>query len=71
MPRISGQVLITTDYGKYVWYPPLQLIDFVVKGQHKANHSIQLSERNNTELRAMIAATKDMLKMLKDVLLVS
>lgn len=68
---VSGQTLITTDYGKYVWYPALQLIDFKEKGQRKPNHSIHLSERNNTELRAMIAATKDMLKILKDVLLVS
>jgi len=64
---ISGQTLITTDYGKYVWYPALQLVDWIPKGQRKATFTLSLLTNNNTELRAMIAATNHMLKMLKEM----
>ena len=62
-------VLITTRFGKYVWYPPLQVIEFVEKGKRRGRneHDIFLNVNNNTELRAMIAATTDMLKRLKEI----
>ena len=67
MANISDKViLIETRVGKYVWWPILQLVDFVEPGKKKALYQLHLSSSNNTELGAMIQATTDMLKKLKE-----
>ncbi len=67
MAQISDKrVLIQTRVGKYVWWPILYLIDFVEPGKRRSSFIIHLDQDENTELGAMIKATNDMLKKLKE-----
>ncbi len=61
------RILITTSVGKYVWYPILQVVDFIEPNKKRASFTLQLDLDENTELGAMIKATTDMLKKLKQV----
>lgn len=63
---LKPQTLITTRVGKYVWHPILQLVDWIPAGRRRATITISLRDKDNTELRAMIVATKHMLSMLND-----
>ncbi len=63
---MSNQVIITVSVGKYVWEPMLQLIDWIPKGHRKATITLDLREKENTELGAMLKATTHMLQMLKE-----
>lgn len=63
---MDREVLIITPVGKYVWYPILQVVDWIPKQNRKATITIGLRDRDNTQLGAMIKATDHMLKMLKE-----
>ena len=64
----NAKVLITTRVGRYIWEPAFQVVDFIPKGKKKAEFTIYLREPDNTELRATIRATQDMLTKLKESL---
>lgn len=67
MSDVSKKILITTEYGKYIWWPALFVVDFVRKGNRKAlsGEEVHVREKDNSELGAMIAATRHMLKELE------
>ncbi len=67
MGNLSAQTLITTRFGRYVWLPVLQLVDFIPIGKRKSSHTLHLGSNENTELGALLKASSDMLDKLKDV----
>lgn len=62
---MSKQVIIVTSVGRFVWWPFLQVVDWIPKGNRIATVTLQLTLSQNTELGAMIKATDFMLKALK------
>lgn len=53
-------------YGKYIWVPILQLVDFIPKGKHRGTVVIHLTTKKNSEFEATMLAVKHMASFLKE-----
>lgn len=66
MSESTRQTLITTRFGKYVWYPALMVVDFIQPGKKTPLVTLYIKiQRNNTELGATLLAATHMLSELK------
>lgn len=48
MVPLKVDPLVRVPTGKYVWHPPLQVVDFIPKGKNKPVSVIHLSSKDNT-----------------------
>lgn len=56
--RVGARHLLTTDEGRYVWYPALQTIEFIRRGHRNAQHDDHwsLMEKQNNLDDAIVKA---------------
>lgn len=47
--------LVRTDLGRWIWWPALQTVDYLERGQRVTSHTLHLTSRRNTEVGALTA----------------
>jgi hypothetical protein len=51
-------VILRVPYGKYMWWPALQCVDFVPMGTRSPIRAGTLTMKQNTEMGAILVACK-------------
>lgn len=53
----SMYIVLTTSYGKYIWWPALQVVDYKQKGKQKTDKVVDLKlHENNIRVATRLAA---------------
>lgn len=52
---VQKDTLVKVNDGRWVWYEPLMLVDFIPRGKQVPTKSLYLKRNNNTREGALIA----------------